>query len=82
MSTSTKCNYCLLRQIREEANKKGHRTLKMKSTDSKYNGWNILSYPKGTKVPPWGTRERPVFNTKYFVAWLMELTAYCVCDED
>lgn len=69
----SQCNFCTLRLIRARAKREGRRVL--------VRGRDVMVIPKKMKIPKEGTPEFKLFRDKYFVAWFMQLTTYCACDE-
>lgn len=83
MSELTKCNFCSLRELKRRARKEGTRIV-IRANPGKLKGVDVYLVPKGVKVPQkiMATTEGKhgdMFHVKYFAAWFMALTDYCVC---
>jgi len=77
MSEKTKCNYCDYMQILADAKRCGQRVTLL-DEDFGMGGQAAYMHPKKTRIESLSPGQRK----KFFRAWFMKLTDYCVCYEN
>ena len=78
MSELTQCNYCSLRHIKADAQRRGKKVTILSDARWGMGGVNVYVHPKGVVIAKLEGGEEGA-RKKYFVSWMMELTAHCVC---
>lgn len=77
MSELTKCCYCYMQWIKKTA-VNVNKSVITRACAGQLGGINVYVVPSGTVIPKVIIAD-DVFSKKYFVAWFMKLTDYCVC---
>lgn len=68
----SRCNFCQLKKLKEEAKKTGFKITKKPGTFG-LRGYEYYLHPKDIKIDPEKHRE------KYFRLWVMDIGNHCEC---
>lgn len=84
MSEYTKCNYCVLKSLRRHAKSSGEKIVLVGKTAYRIpKEMNESDFMKLRDEPfdsdPLSEPNRDVGESKYFVAWFMDLPDHCCC---
>jgi len=79
MSELTRCNYCKLKSLKQNAKAKGMKVTKRSSNF--WGGIDIYIHPKDIKIPPGYVHvaDSEEGADQYFVMWCKEIGQFCEC---
>jgi hypothetical protein len=78
MSELTRCNYCSLQRIKEDAKAEKRKVTILADARWGMGGVNVYVHPPGVNIKKLeGGEDGP--RKRYFVSWFMALTQHCAC---